>query len=63
MVMFTSGKPLSKKCLFLPFSFLESECADTSRIDLHLESGNRRNVHVQNPKKGTNITGLDFDRK
>ncbi|KAK2568729.1 hypothetical protein P5673_006727 [Acropora cervicornis] len=24
------------------FSFLESECADTSRIDLDLESGNRR---------------------
>ena len=30
----------------VPFSFLESECADTSRIDLDLESGNRRKVHV-----------------
>ena len=65
--MFTSGKTLSKNCLFLPFSFLESECADTSRqepniigswsrIDLDLESGNRRKVHVH-------ITGLEFDRK
>ena len=25
MVMFTSGKAMSKNCLFLPFSFLESE--------------------------------------
>ena len=56
MVMFTSGKALSKNCLFLPFSFLESECADTARIVLDLESGNRRNVNVH-------ITGLDFDRK
>jgi len=36
--MFTSGKPLSKKCIFLPFSFLESEGADTPRNDLDLES-------------------------
>ena len=56
MVMFTSGKALSKNCLFLPFSFLESECADASRIDLDLESGSRRKVYVH-------ITGLDFDRK
>ena len=49
--MFTSGKALSKHCLFPPFSFLESECADTSRIDLDLESWNRRKVH---------ITGLDL---
>ena len=54
--MFASGKALSKNCLFLPFSFLESECADTSRVDLDLESGNRRKVHVH-------INGLDFDRK
>ena len=56
MVMFTSGKALSKNCLFLPFSFLESEYADTFRIDLDLEGGNRIKVHVH-------ITGLDFDRK
>ena len=56
MVMSTSGRALSINCLFLPFSFLESECADTSRIDLDLESGNRRKVLVH-------ITGLDFDRK
>ena len=37
-------------------TFLESECADTSRTDLDLESGNRSKVHVH-------ITGLDFDRK
>ena len=55
MVMFTSGKALSKNCLFRPFSFLESECANTSHIDLDLESGNRRKVHIH-------ITGLDFDR-
>ena len=30
--MFTSVKALSKNCLFPPFSFLESECADTSRM-------------------------------
>ena len=36
--MFASGKPLSKKCIFLPFSFLESEGADTPRNDLDLES-------------------------
>ena len=47
---------MSKKFLFLPFPFLESECADTSRIDLDLESGNRSKAYVH-------ITGLDFDRK
>lgn len=54
--MLTSGKALSKNCLLLPFSFLESECAD--RVDLDLESGNRRKVHVR-----ITSTGLDFDRK
>ena len=37
-------------------TFLESKCADMSRIDLDLESGNRRKVHVY-------IIGLDFDGK
>ena len=35
MLMFTPGKLLSKKCIFLPFSFIE--CADT-RNGLELES-------------------------
>ena len=63
-VYFRKGIAQKNVYFFHADTFLETECADTSRIecadtsriDLDLESGSRRKVHVH-------VTGLDFDRK